>query len=201
MNNEQDLVARLVPTPASARLWRAAIGVFLAIGLLGAVNTLWIVATDLHARQSWPQAAGELTSISEENSAGVARATRRTRYWVQYVVHFAVPPGQCQTGVTDGIDASLSTCVGTVRTRTTQSASTAGMWMRESFPQRSVHVLYDPQGPAIKIAGESVWLRYQWDSIGLLGFWLLAFGGGFFVVVRRLRVLEKSAHSPGVERR
>jgi hypothetical protein len=177
------------------------IGVFLAVGVLGAANTLWTVGTDLRARQSWPQVAGELISISEESSAGVDRASRRTRYWVQYVVHFTVPPGQCRTGGTGGNEGGVTVCVGTVRTRSTQSTSTAGMWMREGFHQRSVQVLYDPEGPGIRIAGESVWLRYQWDSMGLLAVWLLAFGGGLILVLRRLRALEEPAQFRGVVER
>jgi hypothetical protein len=193
MNSQPDLLARVVPTAASARHLRAVMGVFFTLGPLGAANRLWIVGADLHARHSWPQAPGELTSISEESSAGVARASRRTRYWVQYVVRFVVPAGECRTGVTDGIEGGFPVCVGTVRTRSTQSTTTAGRWMRESFHQRSVQVLYDPDGPEIKLAGESVWLRYTWDSMGLLAVWLLGFGGGLVLVMRRLRVLEQSA--------
>jgi hypothetical protein len=195
-NNQSGLLARLVPTAASARLWKATMALFLAVGLLGAANTFWSVGADLYARRSWPQADGELTSLSEESSAGVDRASRRTRYWVQYVVHFAVSPGHCRTGVTAGNEGGSIVCVGTGRTRSTHSTFTAGRWMREGFPQRSVHVLYDPEGPGIKIAGESVWLRYPWDSIGLLAGWLVAFGGGLVVVIRRLRVLEASPQFP-----
>jgi hypothetical protein len=198
MNNRPDLLARLVPTAASARLWRAVLTIFLGIALLWGTGTLRTVGTDLQARRSWPQAAGELTSISEESSAGVDRASRRTRYWVQYVVHFAVPPGQCRTGVTDGNEGGVTVCVGTVRTRSTQSTYTAGRWMRESFPKRSVQVLYDPAGPGIKLADEPVWLRYQWDSRSVLAVWLLASACGLVVVRRRLRVLEESAQFPGV---
>lgn len=201
-NNQPGLLARLVPTAASAKLWKATMALFLAVGLFGAANTLWSVGTDLYARRSWPQAAGELTSISEESSGSVNRAGRRTRYWVQYVVHFAVSPGRCRTGVTAGNQGASVICVGTVRTRSTQSTSTAGTWMREGFSQRSVQVLYDPEGPGIKIAGESVWLRYPWDSIGLLAGWFVVFGSGLVVVKRRLQVLEAFPQFPGiVERR
>ena len=122
---------------------------------------LWTVGADLYARQSWPQARGELVSISEGSSAGSGRASRRTRYWVEYTVHFDVPPAQCRTGITAGSNAPLTVCVGTVRTRSTLSSSTAGTWMRDAFRDRSVHVLYDPDGRDIKIAGEPLWLRYS----------------------------------------
>src|SRR5438270_2719715 len=50
MDKQPDLLARLVPTAAAAKLWRAVIGVCLVFGLLAAANTLWIIGTDLHAR-------------------------------------------------------------------------------------------------------------------------------------------------------
>lgn len=191
MNRQPGLLDRLVPTAASAKLWRAVTGIFLAIGLLAAAKMLWIVGADLHARQSWPQTRGEITSISEESSAGVDRASRRTRYWVQYVVRFVVPPGECRTGVTDGSEGGLTKCVGTVQTRSTPSTFTAGTWMRTSFRQTSVQVLYNPDGPDIKIAGESPWLRYQWDSIAAMAVWLVAFGAGLSLARRRLRTFEE----------
>ena len=182
--DQRDFLARLMPTVGSARLLRGVMAVFLAVGLLAAARMVWIVATDLYARHFWPHTSGELTSISEQTSAGVARATRRTRYWVQFDVRYVVPAGQCRTGVTD--ERNLSACIGTVRTRSTRSAYTAGRWMRETFQQRAVDVLYDPAGSEIKIAGEPVWLRYQWDMIGALAIWFVVFGGGLTAAQRRL---------------
>jgi hypothetical protein len=200
-DRQPDLRARLAPTAGSARLWRAVTGVFLAIGLLAAANIFWTVGTDLHARQFWPQASGELTSISEQSSVGVARASRRTRYWVQYVVRFVVPAGQCRTGVTEPGESGQTACIGTVRTRSTQSSSTAGAWMKESFHERAVKVRYDPDGSDIKIEGESVWLRYPWDSIGVVAIWLFTFGYGFTLARRRLLMLEAQHDPLGTARR
>ena len=184
--NQRDVLAPFMPTAGSARLLRNVTAVFLAVGLLAAARMAWDVATDLYARQFWPHTRGELTSISEQTSAGMARATRRTRYWVQFDVRYVVPAGRCSTEVTDGGERGLGACIGMVRTRSTQSAHSAGRWMRETFQERAVEVLYDPAGSEIKIVGEPVWLRYQWDMIGALTIWFVVFGGGFAVSQRRL---------------
>jgi hypothetical protein len=63
--------------------------------------------------------------------------------------------------------------------------------MRTSVRQTSVQVLYNPDGPEIKIAGESPWLRYQWDSIAVMAVWLVAFGTGFSLARRRLRTFAE----------
>jgi hypothetical protein len=191
--DQRDVLTPFIRTAGSARLLRNVTAVFLAFGLLAAAQMVWIIAVDLHARHFWPHTSGELTAISEQSSAGVARASRRTRYWIQFDVRFVVPAEQCRTGRADGSERSLGACIGTVRTRSTQSAYTAGGWMRETFHQRAVEVLYDPAGSEIKIAGEPIWLRYQWDTIGVLTVWLVVFGGGFAVSQRRLHERENES--------
>jgi hypothetical protein len=192
MDSQPRALDQLIPTAAAAKLWQAVTGLFLAFGLLAAANTLWTVGADLHARQSWPQARGELTSISEKRSRILSR---RTRYWVEYVVRFVVPPGQCRTGVTDGSEGGLTTCVGTVRTRTTNSTFTAGTWVRASFHDRSVQVLYDPHSPDIKLVGESPWLRYPWEGIAANAVWLVVFGTGLAIARRRFHVLQQQENA------
>ena len=174
-----------MPAP-DRRVLRGVTAIFLAFGALAAAPIVWVVVADLHARHVWPHASGELIAISEQSSAGVARASRRTRYWVQFDVRYLVPAGRCRTGGAKDSGPGLIACTGTVRTRSTQSASTAGRWMRDTFQLRAVDVLYDPEGSEIKIAGEPVWLRYQWDAIGALVIWFVVFGGIFAVSQRRL---------------
>jgi hypothetical protein len=191
MTTESGLLERFFPTAATARGAKALAAFLFSIGLIAAGSTLWSVGADLYARHSWPQATGELVSISEGSSAASGRASRRTRYWVEYVVHFVVPPAECRTGMTDGTDGGLAVCVGTIRTRSTQSAAAAGTWMREAFRERSVRVLYDPDGSDIKIAGEPVWLRYPWDMMLAMAIWIVLFGSAFFVMRRRVRMVEQ----------
>jgi hypothetical protein len=51
-------------------------------------------------------------------------------------------------------------------------------------------ILHDPNGPDIKIAGESAWLVYRWDKIFLMSGWLAFFGTFYTIVQRRLEYLE-----------
>jgi hypothetical protein len=192
MDSQPGTTDRFIPAAVSAKLWQAVTGLFVVFGLLPAANTLWSVGADLHARQSWPQARGELTSISEKSLRSLSR---RTRYWVEYVVRVVVPSGQCRTAVTDGVEGGLRTCVGTVRTRSTNSTFTAGTWVRESFHDRSVQVLYDPDGPDIKIVGESPWLRYNWEGIATNVVWLVVFGTGLSIARRRFRALQQEKNA------
>ena len=186
-------VVRVMPPAASARLWRTIVGTSLALGLLAASQTLWVVGADLLARRSWPQANGTITSISEESSSGIARASLRTRYWVRYGVRFSVPAGQCRTGLVEANDDGLINCIGSVSTRTTLSTFAAGSWMRQSLRSTAVQVRYDPNGREIKIVDEPLWLRYQWDAIVVLTVWVLACGAGFIVSHRRLRAVSDQA--------
>jgi hypothetical protein len=48
-----------------------------------------------------------------------------------------------------------------------------------------------PDGPTVKIAGESLWLRYQWDAIAGTAVWLVVFGVGLSLAQRRLRSFEE----------
>jgi hypothetical protein len=187
------MIERVMPTAARARQWRMICVTLLVLALLAASQTLWVVATDIIARQSWPQANGRITSISEESSAGIARASRRTRYWVRLGVRFTVPAGQCRTRMIDGQDGGLTACIGSVSTRSTQSTATAGSWMRESFRSTAVRVRYDPNGPEIKIVDDSVWLRYQWDAIAVFTVLILACAAGLIVTHRRLAALSDQA--------
>jgi hypothetical protein len=63
--------------------------------------------------------------------------------------------------------------------------------MRDAFRDRSVHVLYDPSGPDIKIADEPLWLRYPWDAMLAIVIWILLFGAALSVARRRVRIVEQ----------
>jgi hypothetical protein len=63
--------------------------------------------------------------------------------------------------------------------------------MREAFRDRSVYVLYDPQGPDIKIAGEPLWLRYPWDAMLAMVIWIVFSGTSLFVARRDVRILDR----------
>jgi len=110
---------------------------------------------------------------------------------VEYEVRFAVPADQCKTGTIYGDEHDSMPCWGTVRTRSTSSPYMVYDWLNHGYARNShVQILHDPNGPDIKIAGESAWLVYRWDKIFLMSGWLAFFLTFHTIVQRRLEYLE-----------
>jgi hypothetical protein len=149
---------------------------------------------DLHARHTWPIADGEIVSASEKDSKGApgrTRDERHTRYWVEYEVRFSVPADQCKTGDVSPDEGASMSCFGIVRTRSTSSPYTVSDWLNRGYQRNArVQVFHDPNGPDIKIAGESTWLVYRWDKILLMLGWLAFFSTVHTVVQRLLEYLR-----------
>jgi len=141
----------------------------------------------MHARKTWPSADGEILSATQQDDSDLSRKAgsvrARTRYWVEYEVGFAVPAAQCRTGMIYEGPAETLPCHGIVRTRSTQSTSRAFQWLTRGYHvNQQVKVLWDPAGTTssdIKIAGESVWLRYNTDRLAISLLWVLVFGSLF----------------------
>src|SRR5437868_697962 len=80
---------------------------------------------------------------------------------------------------------------GLVRTRSTSSPYAVYDWLSHGYQRNShVQILHDPNGPDVKIAGESAWLVYSWDKIFLILGWLVFFLTLHTIVQRRLEYLE-----------
>ena len=72
-------------------------------------------------------------------------------------------------------------------TRSTQSSHRAYAWLIHGYQvNERVKVLYNPNGPDIKIAGESIWLRYNTDRLMLNALWVLVFFVLYAFAQRRL---------------
>jgi hypothetical protein len=191
--NDTGVIARILPNRGQARLFRLVIRIFLGVFLLAALSHAWDIYAELHARQTWPVAQGEIVSATQRDSKDIpgSRVTdKHTRYWLEYEVRFAVPVDQCRTGAIYGEQDPMP-CAGTVRTRSSDSPYTVYQWLIHGHALHSrVQVLHDPNGPGIRIAGESAWLIYRWDKIltltGVLAFFFIAHA----VVQRRLQYLE-----------
>ncbi len=192
--DDDGFLAQLLPNRGRARFFRVFIRIFLAVGVLGGLSLIWDVYADLHARHTWPVADGEVISASQKDSKGIPGATsteKHTRYWVEYEVRFAVPTDQCKTGTVYADEQDSMPCWGVVRTRSTSSPYAVNDWLIHGYPRNShVQILHDPNGPDVKIAGESVWLVYRWDKIFLMSGWLAFFGTFYTIVRRRLEYLE-----------
>ena len=157
------------------------------------LSVVWGVVTEIHARSTWPSALGRIISAGQKSSKGMSASSRYSFYWVEYEVEFAVSEDRCKTGLVSTVpdQPSQVLCGGTTRTRSTRSPSTVFGWLNGAHQVNSpVRILYDPEGPTVKIAGESPWLVYRWPDIFLACGWLAVFFTLESFVTRRLRDLE-----------
>jgi uncharacterized protein DUF3592 len=189
--DDSGVIARILPNRGQARLFRLIIRIFLGVFLLASLSQAWDIYAELHARQTWPVAPGQIVSATQRDSKGVRGSTEKhTRYWLEYEVRFAVPVDQCRTGTMYGEQDPMP-CAGVVRTRSSDSPYTVYQWLTHGHALNArVQVLHEPNGPGVKIAGESAWLVYRWDKIFTLGGLLAFFFVAHAVGQRRLEYLE-----------
>jgi hypothetical protein len=146
----------------------------------------------------------------DENPSLKVSLSDRKRYWVEYEVRFAVPADQCRTGIIYTGPPETMPCHGIIRTRSTQSTYRAYDWLIHGYHvNEPVKVLYNPRGTEIKIAGESIWLRYNTDRLMLNALWVLVFFGLYASAQRRLEYFRShpeaetvppQSHSPADDR-
>lgn len=185
-------------TSGNARLWKFVAGLFLLVGCLALTERIWVLSADLYTRKTWPSAKGEILSASQQDDRDLSRRVGsiggRTRYWIEYDVAFAVPAEQCRTGVVYEEPAENMPCHGVVNTRSTQSTSRVFDWFLHGYhAHQPVEILWDPAGGRstdIKIAGESIWLRYNTDRLVLSLIWVLAFSALYVFSHRRLEYFK-----------
>ena len=184
-------VTTLFPNSGHAHLLKLMAGFFLAAGMFGFANHVATIFADLHARRTWPSADGTIVSANQTdddtNPSSKVSLSDRKRYWVEYEVSFAVPEDQCRTGIIYTSPSETMPCHGIIRTRSTQSTYRAYAWLIHGYHvNERVRVLHNPNGPEIKIAGESIWLRYNTDRLILNALWVLVFFGLYAFAGRRL---------------
>ena len=193
--------ATVFSTSANAWLWKFVAGLFLLVGCLALTERVWTLAADLYARKTWPRASGEILSASQQDdrdfSLRSGSISGRTRYWVEYEVAFAVPAEQCRTGIVYEGPAETMPCHGLVKTRSTQSTSRVFDWFLHGYhTHQQVEVLWDPAGTRstdIKIAGESIWLRYNTDRLALSLACVVVFGALYGFSHNRLEYFKAHA--------
>lgn len=189
--DESGWVTTFFPNSGYTRLWKVVAGIFLAVGIFGLVDRLATISADLHARHTWPSADGAIVSANQTdddaNPSLKVSLSDPKRYWVEYEVRFAVPEDQCRTGIVYTGPPETMPCHGMIRTRSTQSTFRAYAWLIHGYHvNERVRVLYNPNGPEIKIAGESIWLRYNTDRLMLNAVWVLVCFGFYAFAQRRL---------------
>jgi len=111
-------LAQLMPNRGRARFLRGVARLFLAIGILGSISVGARVISEFHARHSWPVARGVVTAKDVKSNKDIpGNLNRRTNYWIQYEVRFAVPAEQCRTGTIYGDEREPLACWGIARRR------------------------------------------------------------------------------------
>lgn len=175
------LKAALMPNVAYARLWKLMAGIFLLAGVLALLERVWVLTSDIHARQTWPVADGQIVSAKQQDDSELpGRLRGHTRYWVEYEVRFAVPAERCRTGIIYEGPGDSMPCHGIVQTRSTQSTAEVFQWFLHGLHvNEPVKVHWNPEGTAsteVKIAGESIWLRYNFGRLIFSVIWVLGFG-------------------------
>lgn len=202
--DESVWLSTLFGNAGKARMWRACSRFFLAAFVLALLVHVWNISADLQARRTWPSANGEIVSAEQRDDTNVAlrrgSIRGRTRYWVEYEVRFAVPENQCTTGIRyTGPSENPMLCEGNVRTRSTYSTAEVYQWMIHGYYRNEpVKVQYNPSGPEIKIVGESVWLRYNFDQLMLNVLWVIVFGALHAFAQRRLEYFKRHPEAEAV---
>jgi hypothetical protein len=189
--NDIGFLAQLMPNRGRAQFLRGVARLFLAIGILGSISVGASVFSEFHARHSWPVAQGVVTAKDVKSNKDMpGNLNRRTNYWIEYGVRFAVPAGQCRTGTIYGDEREPLPCWGIARTRSTDSSATAYQWLMRHPPNSDAGILHDPAGPKIKLAGEPFWLVYPVKEILVMSGWMAFFLGFLHVTQRRPQFLE-----------
>lgn len=188
---EPIVIGKFFPNTAYVHMWRVISIILLVAGALGLLRQAWQIFTDLGARYTWPSVEGEVVSAQlkdDESVPGKTRADKlHTHYWVEYEVRFALAEAQCKTGVVYAGPASTMPCVGSVRTRSTRSPREAYEWLNQGYRLNApVKVRYEPNGPEIKIEGDSIRLRYRWGEFTIIVLWVIGFVGLLGYLQRRL---------------
>jgi hypothetical protein len=189
--NGTGFLASLMPNRGRAQFLRGVVLLLLGFGGLGSLAVAVDVLSEFHARHSWPVARGVIIAAGVQSNKGrPGNITRRTNYRVEYELKFSVPASQCLTGTISADPSDPMPCWGTANTRTTESWTTVNGWLQRNPLNSEVEVLHDPNGPGVKIAGQSAWLVYPWKSIFLIAGWMAFFLTFLNITQRRLREFE-----------
>jgi hypothetical protein len=191
IDRDNGILASVMPNRGRTKFLRGAAGLFLIFGVIGSISVGVDALLEFHARHSWPIAQGIVIAQEVKSNQDVpANLSRHTTYWAEFEVRFSVPADQCLTGTIYDNEREPMRCGGIIRTRPTDSPRTAYSWLSRHLRNSAVGILHDPNGPDIKIAGESRWLVYRWDKVLVVFVWVAVFLPSFLITQRRLRYLQ-----------
>jgi hypothetical protein len=194
-SDDSTILANFMPNRAHRRIWRTVAVFCFLIGALMSLDALRILSSELDARLRWSRANARV-AVAEQKSAdenhapgGSPGLSIHTVYWVEFEVDFN-PANGCRTG----ISASPSTptefpCTARIRTLLSGSPANAYYWVRHHPQGGPAQVLYDPKGPGVRFADESLVDLLPWSKI-LASLVILVFSLVVFSAAqRRLRDL------------
>jgi hypothetical protein len=188
--DDSNFFAALMPNRGRTKFLRGAILLFLFIGAIAWIVIAVRVFSEFHARHSWPIAQGYVAAVHEKSYRGPSLRDHTDHYFVEYEVRFAIPAEQCLTGTTFVVDREPPLCDGIARTRTTNSQALANSWLERHPFNAAVEILHDPNGPGVKIVGESADLVYPWQEIFGMSGWMIFFLIFLTITQRRLQFLK-----------
>jgi hypothetical protein len=189
--SDSRFLSELIPNRDRARFLRAASLLFLGFSSVGFVLMLHAFVAEFRARHNWPVARGEIVSCEEKTGERMPR--RKTIYWMQCEVRFAVPADQCLTGITAADKREPYPCYGTILSPSTTAWGVTNGWTSPQFLSTPKRILHDPDGPDVKLADESAWLAYDLPQFLVMSAWMIACLVSLAAIQWRIGVL-KSAH-------
>lgn len=122
-------MAVLMPNRGRAMFLRGVVLLFLFVGALGCLSIVMRVLSEFHARHNWPVAQGLVTAANVKSFRGPSSRDRVEHYFVEFEIRFAVPAEQRLTGTSFVKDPDPPSCVGIVRTCSTNSHALANTWL------------------------------------------------------------------------
>lgn len=155
----------------------AAYFVFVVAVLFGSV-TLSAVRREYLA-QRWPVVSGEIVSSQERSQ----RLSKSTQYWVRYEVTLDLPAEECPPRQVYIMIGGPTTCHAAFSTLEGSQAN-AGQWLRRHSAGSHAQFHYEPHGPGVRFAGESIGNIYPWSKI-LVTIVLFAVGLVFLSLAQR----------------
>jgi hypothetical protein len=176
------------------------------IGVLSVINPVWALFSELHARHNWSHSKAQIAyarvidapeNRSPEGNPSI-RSTR-TVYWAEFEVNFQ-PTDGCRTGISiaPGVDTQFP-CSAIMHSIPHESPASAYAWLARQPSGAPAEVFYDPNGPGIKFANESLADLLPWSRI-VLALTLVALGIFFWSAAKRrlteLAYLPKSEDLP-----
>jgi hypothetical protein len=198
------VVAGLMPNRAYSKIWR---GVAVAMFLMAVViclDPLGSLLSEFRARLGWSRTEGQVASAQvlsapENRSPGGSPSisATRTMYWAAFHLDFR-PSGGCRTGIVVLDRGTSPGCSAYIQTIPHDSSTNAYAWLARHPSGSSTRILYDPSGPGVKFADESLLELVRWNRLAMAALFIVIGTALLSAVRRRLAELADLPESEAV---